>query len=71
MNSEEAQHEAPLGTENRSTTPASDTFQAYIGSNWAERAEEIPAPREHASYAARRREALSAAHPGRLSLIHI
>lgn len=69
MNAEDAQHEAPLGTENRSTTPASDTFQKYIGSNWADRPEQIPSPREQASYAAARREALSKAHPGKRIVI--
>ena len=69
MNAEDAQHEAPLGTENRSTTPASDTFQKYIGSNWADRPEQIPSPREQASYAAARRGALSKAHPGKRIVI--
>ena len=31
---------------NRSTTPVSTTFREYISTQWAERAEALPAPRE-------------------------
>ena len=56
--------EQPEGTENRSTTPSSNQFQQFIGSKWAERVDELPAPREQAPFAARRRDTLSAAFPG-------
>ncbi|WP_165063763.1 aminopeptidase P family protein [Marisediminicola senii] len=55
----------PRATANRSTTPASDVFSDFISSNWAERDEVTPAPREQASYAAARRERISRLHPGR------
>jgi len=55
---------AASASENRSTTPRSETFAAYIGSGWAERPRVTPAPRDVAPYAARRRERLSALHPG-------
>jgi Xaa-Pro aminopeptidase len=51
-------------TSNRSTTPVSDTFRDYISSQWAERAEPTPSPREAAPYAAARRARISALHPG-------
>lgn len=54
----------PRATANRSTTPASDRFRDFIASGWAERDEPLPAPREQASYAAARRERLSALHAG-------
>jgi Xaa-Pro aminopeptidase len=60
MNTEETGEHIPLGTENRSTTPGSEAFKEFISSRWAERLEIIPAPREQASYAAARREKLSA-----------
>lgn len=50
--------EQPEGTENRSTTPSSNQFQQFIGSEWAERVDELPAPREQAPFAARRRDTL-------------
>jgi Xaa-Pro aminopeptidase len=56
--------EAPRATSNRSTTPSSDSFKHYIGSNWAEREDVIPAPREQAPFAAARRAKLSALHTG-------
>lgn len=49
---------------NRSTTPVSTTFRDYISSQWAERAETLPAPREVAAFAAARRLRLSAMHRG-------
>ncbi len=49
---------------NRSTTPVSNSFKDYISSQWAERAEVPPSPREVASYAAARRLRVSALHPG-------
>lgn len=58
-----------MGTANRSTTPASTTFQTYIGSEWADRAEVIPAPRAQAPYAAARRAKLSALYPDRRIVI--
>ncbi len=53
----------PKGTENRSTTPGSDAFKSYIASDWADRAEVMPAELEEARYAAARRAKLSALHP--------
>ncbi|HEV7949954.1 MAG TPA: aminopeptidase P family protein [Glaciihabitans sp.] len=55
---------APRATTNRSTTPVSDTFKDFISTGWADRDSVLPAAREQASYAARRRQALSALHPG-------
>jgi Xaa-Pro aminopeptidase len=56
---------APRATSNRSTTPVSDTFKDYIASNWAERTDAVPAPREQAPFAAARRARLSAMYPGK------
>jgi Xaa-Pro aminopeptidase len=61
--------DAPRATANRSTTPGSDTFREYIGSQWIERADVIPGPREQASYAAIRRAALSVMYPGKRLVI--
>jgi Xaa-Pro aminopeptidase len=63
MSSEETTA-TPDATSNRSTTPRSETFAAYIAANWAERPRVAPEPRESASYAAARRAALSAKHAG-------
>jgi len=64
-NTETARQEpAPRATSNRSTTPVSETFKEYIGSGWARRDDTVPTPREQASYAAKRRERLSAAYRG-------
>ncbi len=60
---------APRATSNRSTTPGSETFKNYIASNWADRDDVVPAPREQASYAASRRERISAQHPGKRLII--
>jgi len=60
---------APRATTNRSTTPGSDAFKDYIASNWADREDVVPAAREHASYAAARRERISAQHPGKRLII--
>ncbi len=51
-------------TTNRSTLPTSTTFTDYISSNWAEVEEPLPEPREQATFAAARRLAISALHPG-------
>ncbi len=56
---------APRATSNRSTTPVSETFAAYIGSQWAERLTVAPSPREQAAFAAHRRARISAMHPGK------
>src|SRR5690606_6349011 len=56
---------APRATSNRSTTPGSDTFKDYIATNWAERADAVPAAREQAPFAAARRARLSAMYPGK------
>ena len=63
--SDETTSEEPRGTSNRSTTPASTQFQDFIRSNWADRVDELPAPREQARYAADRRARLSAAFTGK------
>ncbi|WP_440711236.1 aminopeptidase P family protein [Herbiconiux sp. YIM B11900] len=55
----------PRATSNRSTTPGSDAFRDYIGSDWAERTDTVPPAREQASFAADRRARLSAAFPGK------
>lgn len=61
---ENTQNTEVTETDARSTTPSSERFQTYIGSNWADRPEPLPAPREQARYAATRRDAVSAAFPG-------
>jgi Xaa-Pro aminopeptidase len=61
--------EAPRATSNRSTTPVSNSFKDYISGNWAERADATPAAREQASFAADRRAALSALHPGKRLIV--
>ena len=58
-----AESEAPA-TSNRSTTPRSDTFAQYISSQWADRPDVLPSPREQAIYAASRRQRVSELHPG-------
>jgi Xaa-Pro aminopeptidase len=59
-----AEQKPPRATENRSTTPVSDTFKDYISSGWAERVEHAPAEREVAAYTAARRARISELHPG-------
>lgn len=56
--------DAPRATENRSTTPASDTFRQYISSGWAERPAAGTSERPAAARAAERRARLSALYPG-------
>ena len=60
---------APRATSNRSTTPVSESFREYISGNWAERPDESPAPRAQAEFAASRRSALSAMHPGKRLIV--
>jgi Xaa-Pro aminopeptidase len=55
----------PRATGNRSTTPGSDAFRAYIGDGWAPRDEIVPPARAQARYAAERRARVSEAFPGR------
>ncbi|MEY2847826.1 MAG: hypothetical protein RI885_491 [Actinomycetota bacterium] len=54
---------------NRSTTPVSDTFRQWIGGGWAATDSPLPAQREQAPFAAARRAALSAAHPGQTLVV--
>src|SRR6185312_12699604 len=56
--------QAPRATQNRSTTPGSDTFRRYIASGWASRPEVLPEPRRQAQYAAARRARVSELFPG-------
>ncbi len=56
---------APRATSNRSTTPVSETFAQYISTQWAERPDALPSPRDQATYAADRRAKISALHPGK------
>lgn len=69
IRTETAETSAPRATANRSTTPVSERFRDYIGSNWAQRDEVIPAPRAQARYAADRRSRLSARYPGKFLII--
>jgi Xaa-Pro aminopeptidase len=64
-----ADKSAPRATSNRSTTPVSDTFAQYISSQWAERPDALPSPRDHSAFAAARRAAVSALHPGKRLII--
>ena len=61
--------DAPRATQNRSTTPKSDSFSSYIASNWGERPHVAPSERKAARYAAERRARLAALHPGRRLVI--
>jgi Xaa-Pro aminopeptidase len=54
---------------NRSTTPGSEGFKAYIGGQWSERVETVPAEREQAPFAAARRARLSALYRGQRLII--
>jgi Xaa-Pro aminopeptidase len=54
---------------NRSTTPGSTTFRDYIASGWADRTDVIPPARPEASFAAARRAAISALHPGETLIV--
>ncbi len=54
---------------NRSRTPNSPEFLAYIGSNWAEPNTELPALHPAAPYAAARRKAVAEAFADRVILI--
>jgi Xaa-Pro aminopeptidase len=57
-------------TSNRSTTPGSDRFRDYIGSNWADdRDDALPPARPQASYAAARRQAISTLYPGKRLIV--
>ncbi|HEV7957006.1 MAG: Xaa-Pro aminopeptidase [Microbacteriaceae bacterium] len=60
---------APRATANRSTTPVSGTFTDYIGSNWADRDDSIPEPREQAPFAAARRRRVSELYPAATLII--
>ncbi|PPL19322.1 aminopeptidase P family protein [Microterricola pindariensis] len=53
----------------RSTTPKSDVFKSYISTGWAHREDTLPAAREQASFAAARRDALSARFPGQRLIV--
>lgn len=60
---------APRATENRSTTPVSDSFKDYISGSWAERTEALPQPREQSPFAAARRRKISNAWVGKRLII--
>ena len=53
------------GNQNRSAPPANAAFAAYIASGWADRVDEIPAPRAAVRTAAAHRAAISSRHPGK------
>jgi Xaa-Pro aminopeptidase len=55
--------------DNRSTTPGSAGFKAYISSGWAERHDVLPPAREQAPFAAARRARLSAQYPGQRLIV--
>ncbi|MGN6762128.1 MAG: aminopeptidase P family protein [Leifsonia sp.] len=61
--------QAPRATQNRSTTPGSDTFRRYIASGWAPRPEVLPEPRRQAQYAAARRARVSELFPGKRLIV--
>ncbi|WP_066516674.1 aminopeptidase P family protein [Curtobacterium ammoniigenes] len=60
---------APRATSNRSTTPGSDTFKEYIGSQWGDARPAASDRREVAAFTAERRARLSALHPGRTIVV--
>ena len=59
----------PRSNANRSTTPNSDVFKSYISSQWADRTDAVPTPREQAPFAAARRARLSALYKGQRLII--
>jgi Xaa-Pro aminopeptidase len=61
--------DAPRATSNRSTVPVSSSFQEFISSGWADRADATPAPREQSPFAAARRERISRLHPGKRLIV--
>ena len=61
--------ETPRATENRSTTPVSESFRTYISGNWAERTEAEPSQREQTPFAARRRERLWERYAGKRLIV--
>jgi Xaa-Pro aminopeptidase len=69
QSSDKAPTKAPRATSNRSTTPVSDTFRAFISSDWADRPDVAPAPGEQASFAAARRLALSHRFAGKRLIV--
>ena len=60
---------AARSNENRSATPGSTGFKAFIASGWAERTDVLPPAREQAPFAAARRARLSAQYPGQRLII--
>lgn len=62
-------HEAEITNENRSTTPTSQRFSTFIGSQWAEDSRPIPDARAAAPHAASRRAKLSAMFTGQRLVI--
>ncbi|MDP3209875.1 MAG: aminopeptidase P N-terminal domain-containing protein, partial [Rhodoglobus sp.] len=60
---------APRATSNRSTTPVSETFAQFIGSQWAQRPMVAASPREQSSFAAARRARISALYQGKRLII--
>jgi Xaa-Pro aminopeptidase len=69
QSSDKAPTKAPRATSNRSTTPVSDTFKAYISSDWADRPDVAQPRREQADFAAARRLALSRTFPGKRLIV--
>ncbi|HEX3680031.1 MAG TPA: aminopeptidase P family protein [Galbitalea sp.] len=69
QSSDKAPTKAPRATSNRSTTPVSDTFKAYISSDWADRPDVAQPRREQADFAAARRAALSRKFPGKRLIV--
>jgi Xaa-Pro aminopeptidase len=61
--------DAPRATSNRSTVPVSSSFQDFISSGWADRADVTPEPREQAPFAAARRERVSSLYPGKRLIV--
>jgi len=61
--------QAPRATSNRSTTPGSEGFKEYIAGGWAQRDDAVPAPRQHARFAADRRRRISAAYRGKRLIV--
>ena len=60
---------APRSNANRSTTPGSAGFKAYITSNWADRTDASPPAREQSAFAAARRARVSALYRGRRLIV--
>lgn len=69
MSAQNASTPQPRATQNRSTTPTSDTFKTFISSNWAEVENGLPVTREGATSALTQRAEISRRFPGKRLIV--